>query len=63
MWLSLPAVVVYSLIGVWLIQNVPGTFSLGEVVIVSQGLTILVLDTAVQLVPLVRRGERERDNH
>jgi len=50
---------VYSLLGVWLLQNVSETFTLGELVIVSQGVTILVLDTGMQLVALVR-GEREK---
>ena len=54
LWLTLPAVGMYSLLGVWLLQNIPETFTLGELVIVSQGITILTLDTGLQLVALVR---------
>ena len=55
MWFSVPAAALYSLLGTWLLRSLPRTFTLGEAVIVAQGLTILLLDAAIQLLSLVGR--------
>ncbi len=54
MWIVLPAVSVYSLLGAWLLNAFPKSFTIGEAVIVAQGLTLLFLDSAMQLLHLVR---------
>lgn len=43
----------YSIAGVWLLSTFPNSFTLGEASIVSQGATMLVLDTGLQVVHLV----------
>jgi len=53
MWLLLPAAAVYCMLGVWLLYTFPKTFTLGEAMIVSQGLTMLFVDVSLQLLPMV----------
>ena len=53
MWIVLPAVAIYTLLGAWLLNAVPKSFTLGEAMIVAQGLTLLFLDAAIQLLNMV----------
>ena len=53
MWISLPAIVMYSIMVPWCLYTFPNSFSLGEAVIVCQGLTMMFIDTSIQLVHLV----------
>lgn len=49
----LGAAAIYSLLGVWLLNTFPKSFTMGEAMIVAQGLAILFLDTVMQLLTLV----------
>ena len=53
MWMTLPAVAGYSVLGVWLLNGLPLSFTIGEAMIVSQALTILFMDAALQLLTMV----------
>ena len=47
------SMIVYSLLGTWLLYTFPQSFTLGEAMIVSQGITIMLLDTGLQLFDTV----------
>ena len=49
-WLLLPAIALYCLLATWLLDTFPLAFTLAEVMIVSQGVTLTLTDTAVQLL-------------
>lgn len=53
MWALLPAAFLYSLLGVWLLNTFPKTFTMGEAMIVAQGLTLLIMDASIQILTLV----------
>lgn len=52
-WVLLPAVSVYSAVTPWLVYTFPTSFTYGEAMIISQGLTIMLGDTLLQLLKLV----------
>lgn len=53
LWITLVGAAIYSLLGVWLLNTFPKSFTMGEAMIVAQGLAILFLDTVMQLLTLV----------
>ena len=53
LWITLPALGLYSALVPWLVYTFPKSFTFGESMIVSQGLTLLLGDTALQLFKLV----------
>ena len=50
----LVGVAIYSVLVPSLLYRFPGSFSIGEVIIVGQGLTLLILDVLLQLASQVR---------
>ena len=46
--------VVYSVLIGWLVHCFPLSFTLGEAMIVGQGITLMVIDTGLQLLQMVR---------
>lgn len=50
----LVGVAVYSVLVPSLLYRFPGSFSIGEAIIVGQGLTLLILDVLLQLASQVR---------
>ena len=57
-----PAITIYSIIVPWLLHSFPKSFTLGEAVIIGQGATILLMDTALQLLKLVRNAVMKRSS-
>lgn len=53
MWMILPAAAIYSLLGAWLLNTFPNSFTVGETMIVSEALTLVAMDTGIQLLALV----------
>ena len=56
-WLVGPSIALYYATVPFLLYSFPRSFTLGEAVIVGQGTTLLLLDTAVQLLKLVKKNE------
>ena len=52
-WMVGPSIVLYYATVPFLLYSFPRSFTLGEAVIVGQGTTLLLVDTAVQLLKLV----------
>ena len=53
-WLLAPCVAVYSCLLAWLLASFPASFSLCEVMMVSQGLALLLTDTGLQILHMAR---------
>jgi hypothetical protein len=54
---------VYSVLVPWLLHVFPASFTLGEVMVVSQGLTLLVADTTLQLLAMVSGRPQHEESH
>ena len=52
-WMVGPSIALYYATVPFLLYSFPRSFTLGEAVIVGQGTTLLLVDTAVQLLKLV----------
>ena len=63
MWATLPAAAIYSLLGAWLLDAFPKSFTLGEAMIVSQTLTLVDMDTALQLLTMVSDTASSKSIH
>ncbi len=53
MWILVPAAAIYSILGAWLLNSYPRSFTVGEAMIVSQALSVLFMDAAIQLLDMV----------
>ena len=62
-WLLLACMVVYSVLVGWLLHCFPLSFTLVEAMIVGQGVTLMVIDTGLQLLQMVRDVTEGLDTH
>ena len=52
-WLLLPCIMIYSILLPWLLMTFPTSFTICEAMIVGQSLTLLIIDTVLQLIAIV----------
>ena len=62
-WLVGPSIALYYATVPFLLYSFPCSFTLGEAVIVSQGTTLLLVDTALQLLKLVGPWVNKINDH
>ena len=53
LWPILAGVGIYTALCPWLLYTFPQSFTLGEAMIVSQGITVMLVDTGIQLLSTV----------